>query len=231
MNFWIPILSYFLIFLVKSYQEYRIMTYSVLTGFLLIFLIKLVFNFNLKMLLILFSVFAFLIFLSHNRRIITNNNISLSKVLISSLLFIFIVVSPIIGFKSTIPNSSRAGIDGREIYVSAREFQTFVHKNAGNNVVFWYPGNVYYFNSIQSTFLWGYSCLVCASGPEFPQINDEMYEVINRRSELIILSLDKLQLSSAVKNLRLYHKDLDSIQTKEISNGDLNFLVSIIKIN
>jgi hypothetical protein len=181
--------------------------------------------------LVFICVFTFLIYLSHNERKFTHKNISLYKVLISSILFIFLMVSPLIGFQTTLPNSSRAGIDGREVYLSAREFQIFVHKNAGNNVIFWYPGNVNYFNSIQSTFLWGYSCLACASGPGFPQINADMYEVINGRSDLIILSIDRLQLSSAIKNLRLYRKDLDSIQTKEISNGDLKFLVSIIKIN
>jgi hypothetical protein len=234
MNFWIPILSYFVIFLLKKCQEYRIMTYSVLTGFLLIFLIRLFYNFNFEMLLILLSVFAFIIYLSHNTRITTNRNISLWNVLISSLLLIFIVVSPIIGFKSQrfgIDSSSREGIDGKEVYVSAREFQTFVHNNAGNNIIFWYPGNVNYFRSIQSTFLWGYSCLACASGPEFPQINAEMYDVINSKSDLIILSLDRSQLSSAIENLRSYRRDFDSIKTNEISNGDLNFLVSIVKIN
>jgi hypothetical protein len=231
LNFWIPILSYFLIFLLKNYHEYKIMIYSILTVFLLIFLYKLFYNFNFQLMLILICVFTFLIYLSHNGEKFTYKNISHYKLLISSILFIFLMVSPLIGFKTTLPNSSRAGIDGKEVYVSAREFQTFVHKNTGNNVIFWYPGNVNYFNSIQSTFLWGYSCLVCASGPEFPQINEDMYEVINGRSDLIILSLDRLQLSSAIKNLRLYRKDLDSIQTKEISNGDLKFLVSIIKIN
>jgi hypothetical protein len=231
MSFWIPLFSYFLIYLCKSDPEARLMPYTILIVFLSIFVFKLFNNFSVNLFLTLLIVSTFLVYLILDKENNFNYRSSLIKLIISSLIFIYIFLSPLPGFKLTLPNSSRAGVDGKEVYIAAREFQYFVHKNAGNNVIFWYPGNVPHFHSIQSTFLWGYSCLVCASGPEFPQFNEEMYKVIEGRSDLIIISLNRQQLLSAITNLSSYHDKYNLIVTKNISNGDLEFLVSIIKLN
>ena len=113
----------------------------------------------------------------------------------------YILLSPLRVFGATLNDPSQKGPDGREVHLSATDFQKFIEKNTTKNVTFWYPANNPYLVSIQSVFLWGYSCLVCSGGPTFPELTMDIVKIVNSKTYLILMTENDNQIKQAFKSL------------------------------
>lgn len=128
--------------------------------------------------------------------------------LVTATYFALAGVGPVEGTHEYILNSPTARQDAAfqwDVLAGAQKFQTFIYSASGTrkpNIGFWYTGTGPEhkpFNSVQSTFLWGYSYL--SGNMKLPVVDDAIKEAVLKRDLIAILAFDISEADSAVAAL------------------------------
>jgi hypothetical protein len=231
MAYWIPILTISLLYIFYLNTDNKFFAPIIFLSITLILVIRLLNNFEFNLLLI-YLVITFLIYKEIVREIKYRNSKVLSfDYLFSGMLFLYIFFGSVVVFNETLNRYQRIGTDRFEVYHTALEFQEFIQDFAGSNVVFWYPETDSNLISIQSIFLWGYSCLTCANGPDFPSLTSDQLNVINSKTDLILMTRDEFETKQALSTLSSLPLNFNPINEQIISRGDFSIIVTILKLN
>ncbi len=126
--------------------------------------------------------------------------------LVTATYFALAGVGPVEGTHEYILNSPTARQDAAfqwDVLVGAQKFQAFIYSASGArkpNIGFWYTGTGPEhkpFNSVQSTFLWGYSYL--SGNMKLPVVDDAIKEAVLKRDLIAILAVDTSEANGAVR--------------------------------